>query len=227
MEYKFKIHRDIYKDAWNWWDSCNCICFGVDWSKRIDHDLAISIKGKSQKDAYKFILPYLRNRYQKEDRELKKGYDAIKHELDDKFIPACDILAKVMGRPIYRKSFNFYLTTFPSIPYNKNKGYVWLNYSYKNTIGIFLHELCHMQFIHYWQEDSNSNISKLSNDQFEMLKESLTVILDRDFFPFIDEVDSGYKVHKNFRQKLYCFWQKGKNFDHLVEYGMRILQNKK
>lgn len=34
---KIIVKQDIRKDAWNWWDACNKISFGVDWKQRINN----------------------------------------------------------------------------------------------------------------------------------------------------------------------------------------------
>jgi len=219
MKYSFKIHQDIYSDAWNWWDACNSINFGTDWSSKVNLQIVKKIKGKSKKEAYQFLIPYLRKLYQEEVLEKSKLY--IQSELSHKFSQACNKIVKVMNKPLYREDFHFYLTTFPSIPYDKAKGYIWLNYYCRDPIGTFLHELCHLQFIHYWRENPKSPVSQLPKDQFENLKESLTVILDKDFFPLIKKADQGYPIHQAFRKKLSAFWKADKNFNNLVEYGTK------
>lgn len=87
----------------------------------------------------------------------------------------------------------------------------------------FLHELLHFQFIHYWRNNTDSQVSKLSDEQFEWLKESLTIILDEDFLPLIEFKDKGYEIHKPYRMALYEFWKANHDFDKLVNFGIKIL----
>lgn len=54
MKYSFKIHQDIYSDAWNWWDACNSIKFGTDWSSKVNLQIVKKIKGKSKKKLINF-----------------------------------------------------------------------------------------------------------------------------------------------------------------------------
>ena len=219
MEYSFKIHQNIHYDAWNWWDACNNINFGTDWSSKINSQISRKIKDKSKKEAYYFLIPYLKRKYQED--KVKEGKLYIQTELNRKFLPACEKIAKVMGRPLYRNNFHFYLTTFPSISYNKESGHILLNYNWNDPIGTFLHELCHLQFIHYWRENPKSPVSRLPKDQFENLKESLTVILDKDFSLLIKKADQGYLIHQAFRKKLSAFWKVDKSFNNLVKYGTK------
>jgi hypothetical protein len=109
-------------------------------------------------------------------------------------------------------------------PYYKPKGYVWHCIYWDDPVEGFLHELCHFQFIHYWRENKDSEVSKLTNNQFEFLKESLTIILDKDFMPIISKPDYGYDLHQNFRKELKKFWKKEKDFDKLVDFGVREIK---
>ncbi len=223
MKYSYKIHKNIYKDAWNWWDACNSISHGVDWSKSADLEVSKNIKGKSEKEAFRFLIPYLKRKYNKEKINLERSRKFINVQFAQKFEKACQKMAEVMGKPIYRYDFHFFLTTFKCAPYNKEKGYVWLCVYWTNPVATFLHELCHFQFIHYWRENPKSPVSKLTDQQFEFLKESLTIILDKQFFPFIKKLDKGYRIHQEFRKKLLKFWQKEKDFNKLVNFGLKYL----
>jgi hypothetical protein len=86
----------------------------------------------------------------------------------------------------------------------------------------FMHELLHFQFIHYWNTPG-SVIANLDNDKFNWLKESLTVVLDKSLYPLTQRPDWGYEIHREYREKLHKFWETNKNFDDLVQYGMKIL----
>ena len=132
-------------------------------------------------------------------------------------------MVELTGKPLYRNDFTTFITTAPRAPYNYANGYTWLPVGWLDPVKIFMHELLHFQFIHYWRMDSKSEISKLSNEQFEYLKESLTVILDDDLIPIIQSPDKGYEKHKDFRQELYVFWKENKDFEKLVQFGLGVL----
>jgi hypothetical protein len=223
MKYSYKIHQNIYQDAWNWWDACNCITHGVDHSELMIPKVVKAIKGKNQKEAYRFLIPFLREKYLEEKDEIEKSKQNIVRQFNQYFEKACDKIAEVMGKPIYRPDFHFFLTTFGRCPYNKNKGYVWLYVYRTSAIHTFLHELCHFQFIHYWRENPKSPVSKLSDAQFEFLKESLTIILDKNFFPITKKIDKGYDIHRDFRKELKKFWQKDNDFNKLVNFGTYLV----
>lgn len=142
---------------------------------------------------------------------------------NQKFQEVCDKMEEIIGKPIYRKDFTFFITTFPHGPYNYKKGHIWEYIGWNNPVMGFLHELSHFQFIHYWRDDPSSAVSKLSDDQFEWLKESLTLVLDKDLMPLIECVDVGYDIHQPLRKELHKFWKKNHDFDKLVELGVKLI----
>lgn len=221
MIYSYKIHQNIYQDAWNWWDACNSTSHGVDWKKKINPKIVKNIHGKRKKEAYVFLIPFLRTKYKKEKDRFKESKESISNQFKEKFEIGCKKIVKMMRKPLYRRDFRFYLTTFKRAPYNIEKGLIWLPIDYLDPISVFLHELCHFQFFHYWRKNPKSPVSQLSDEQFEFLKESLTIILDKDFLSIIRKPDQGYKLHQDFRKELSKFWKKEKDFNKLVEFGTK------
>lgn len=220
---RYQIILDPEKDAWNWYDGCNRISHGMDWGKNIPAYILTEIRGKPKKEAFDFITLFLKQKYIDDNDKISASTKFIEKRFSEKFEKACLKLEKVMGKPIYRNSFSIYLTTFPRGPYDYNKGCTWEYIGWNNPITGFLHELSHFQFIHYWRNNHDSDVSKLTNEQFEWLKESLTIILDEDFLPLIECTDKGYEIHRPFRKVLYEFWKTDHDFDKLVDFGLRIL----
>jgi len=217
--YTYKILQNIHEDGRNWWSACNKFSHGVNWKKQIDDNLVNKLAGTTKSDAEKILIPFLNNLYIKEKKNIDYAQEFFEGEFAKKFQKGCEKMEEVMKRPIYRTDFTIFLTTLRRGPYNKSKGQVWTCIYWDHPVASFLHELCHFQFIHYWRENPDSEVFKLSNDQFEFLKESLTMILDEDFFPLIRKPDYGYDLHQEFRKELKEFWKKEKDFDKLVEFG--------
>ncbi|MFA5128865.1 MAG: hypothetical protein WC445_02740 [Patescibacteria group bacterium] len=217
------IKLDIKKDAWNWWNACNKISHGVDWKQRVGESLWKKIYGKTEKEAFKFLIPYLKKYYKEHKKVLEKNLAEAQKLFDDNAQEACSLMEKITGKQLYRKKFTCFLTTFPRCPYNYEKGYVWLCavWSAKCYLGTFLHELLHFQFIAYCK--NKQPVKNLSPRQFEYLKESLTVILNYEFKKYLCQKDKGYDLHQAFRKKLEILWQKNKNFNQLVKYGVEVL----
>lgn len=221
--YTYTIILDLDKDAWNWQEGCNSFSHGMDWGKNIPDSILKKIRGKPKKEAYEFIVPFLKQKYFDDNEKIDSFTKFINKQFNEKFENACLKLEKVMKRPIYRNDFTIYLTTFPRGPYNYSKGYTLEYIGWINPVMGFLHELSHFQFIHYWRNNPDSEISKLTNEQFEWLKESLTIILDEDFLPLIEFVDKGYEIHRPFRKVLNEFWKNNHDFEKLVNFGVKIL----
>lgn len=57
---KIIIKQSIEKDAWNWWHACNKISYGEDWSQRINKKLQNQLVDKTKKQAFNFLIPYLK-----------------------------------------------------------------------------------------------------------------------------------------------------------------------
>lgn len=147
-----KVKIDIKKDAWNWWDACNKISYGVDWKQRIDKKLHAKIAGKTEKEALVFLIPYLNKFYKK--IHIEKKIEGVKKIFKQNNNTIFKRMEKITGRKIYREDFSIYLTTFPRAPYSYQAGYVWLPIIWpKETyIRTFIHELLHFQTYAYWQE---------------------------------------------------------------------------
>lgn len=223
MNYTYKIVLDSTKDAINWYDGCNCNNFGVDWKMRVSEQIYENIINKSKKEAFKFLIPFLNQKYIDERYDIDKHINILEKTYSEKFTKACKKIVDLTGKELYLNNFTFFITTFPRGPYNYGKGYIWEYIGWDNPVVGFMHELLHFQFHHYWQSNSNSPVSKLNEDQFQYLKESLTVILDEDITPLIEYPDKGYDIHQDFRKELHKFWKNSHNFDKLVEFGLKIL----
>jgi len=90
----------------------------------------------------------------------------------------------------------------------------------------FLHEGLHFQFTHYWYENKNSPVSKLKYEDFDYLKEALTVVLnDKEPKSIMSVPDQGCPSQEKFRKLLYKNWQKHHDFDKLVDFRLSKLDN--
>ena len=217
--YGIQVRKNIKKDAWNWWDACNRISYGVNWKERVDKKIYSRISGKTEKEAYAFLLPYLEKLYKR--IHLDKEIKLTQQIFDEKKEKIFSIMEKVTGKKIYRKNFYCYFTTFPRGPYNLKKGSVGLPviWGRKTFINVFVHELLHFQTIYYFKTEI---VEKVSDKDFENFKEALTVILNVEFKELLTQHDRGYKIHRKLREKLLHYWSKERNFSKLIDYGVKI-----
>jgi hypothetical protein len=222
MKYSYQIKLDIEKDAFNWFAGCNRIFSGTDWKQRVPKEIADQVHGKTKKQAYDFLIPFLKQKYITDKDHIDYYLDFLNLEYKYKFTKACQKIREITKKPLYRNDFTAFLTTFPRGPYNYELGQLWAMIDAFDPIEHFMHELLHFQFIHYWSVEGNP-VGKLNDDQFDWIKESLTVILDKDLRPIIRWPDMGYEIHEEYRQELHKFWEKNKDFDKLVKFGLKKL----
>jgi hypothetical protein len=231
MQYTYKIIYDIKKDIWNWYDASQHSSHGFNWRNNLRDESEIKIYDQiskmNKKDAYKILEIFLKEKYVNQAEIIEKYTNNFKKELDEKFNLACEILEKITKQELFVKKYKFNLTTFPRCPYNQESGeiffYISLDNSWTEPINNFLHEVLHFQFHHYWRDNPKSPVSKLSNEEFNYFKESLTVVLDEDLMPLIARPDRGYDMHRGFREVLHDNWKKHHDFDKLVEFGLEKL----
>lgn len=215
----FQINLDL--DAQNWWVSCNRVSSGTDWKQRIEPTLQKQIVGKSPKESFKFLIPYLKEKYQKDDfiQQFKKEAEGNWRKVEK---PVFERLEKITGKPICRQKFICFLTTFPRGPYSVKSGWFML-YPRRNPVcypTTITHELMHFQFhAFYWEKCQKMG---LSEDQINTLKEALTVLLNEEFSDLLSCPDGGYPQHKKLRSDLLKLWRKEKNLDKLIESAKKL-----
>ena len=221
------VKLDQKHDAWNWYDvSRDPVFVDFHWRDNLHgemqakFDQIIKLKDQVAKEEI--------NRYLIELYRLKKDeYNCLKWwintEIQEKFADACEWLEKTTRRPLLFQKFTIWLTTFPRAPYFPDKGELFFCIYWINPVEDFLHEALHFQCHTYWRDDPKSPVSKLSQEDWETLKESLTVIIDEDVKPLIRRVDTGYPAHADFRKTLHVEWQKHHDFDRLINFGLKHL----
>lgn len=164
------------------------------------------------------MVNFLQQKYDQESEYIKKVSDSATKRFDLSFYPACTLIEQITGYPLCIQDFTIYLTTFPRWPYNVEKWYFLfcIYWNVQNIIWVFLHEILHFQFIHYFKK--NKKLKQISPTQFEMLKEALTVILNEEAKELISQEDKWYAPHAQLREKLLAFRLKDKDFNKLVEF---------
>jgi len=225
---------DLEKDAWNWWCAMNAFTNGRWYETMEEKDLNIlsQIKWLSQEDANKILLPYLDKKYQDKREYIEEAASDIKNKLDEQKNLIFQSMEKLTKHPIFTDNFHIYLTTCRRCPYSQTWE-IWMiapskkerrlrNWSY-----IFAHELLHMQTHKYYENEYPMN--QLNRQQFNLIKESLTFLLNHEF-PWVNmSTDRWYPQHQEFRKiledyRLSC-WNK-KDFENLINFGCDyILKN--
>ena len=233
MAYAYKIIYDIKRDAWNWYDASQHDFSGFSWRDNLSDVADIKLFDEIVKLDEAEALIVLKDKIEESNLIRSEIWDRylkyINSSFKDRFNDACVAIEKLTDRELFINEFNFILTTFPRCPYDEVTGEIFFYVTIKNNwVGVidnFMHEVLHFQFINYWKNNPNSPVSKLTEDEFDFLKESLTVILDDSLIPLIEKPDYGYDIHKKFREILHNNWLTHHDFDKLVNFGLNELNN--
>lgn len=224
----YEIKYELNRDMWNWRDALANDFMGVSWIDNInnpsDKKVAEKILSLDETKKDELLKNHLLKYKNDPNSELNKFIAVAEKDFADKFTAACDLLAKITNKPFLPGKFKFLATTFPRMPYFYDDREIFF---YTETGGFwgspidgFLHEALHFQFIYHWRNDTGSPVSKLADEEFEYIKEALTVVIDEDLFPLATLVDGGYDSQKDFRALLKNHWKKFHDFGALVDYGL-------
>lgn len=226
---------DLEKDAQNWREAKNNFSNWKSFEEMEPHELEIldSIKGMSFKESKKILIPYLSERYERQKDRVDEKVKNMKIVLDKQKKLIFESMEKLTKKPIYLDSFTIRGTTCMRWPYNRKTWEIWKylyikpEYMERNCAQAFTHELIHMQTHKYYENEYPMN--QLNWKQFNLIKESLTFLLNHEF-PWVNmSSDNWYPNHQEFRKiledyRLSC-WDK-KDFEDLIKFGCDyILKN--
>jgi hypothetical protein len=142
-------------------------------------------------------------------------------------------MEKLTKRPIFNDKFQIWYTTCKRWPYSRKTWEIRMMEPYEKGWRLkywncsFTHELLHFQTHKYYENEYPMN--QLNWKQFNLIKESLTFLLNHEF-PWVNmAIDRWYPNHQEFRKvledyRLSC-WDK-KDFEDLINFGCDyILKN--
>jgi hypothetical protein len=226
---KVKFEYNLQKDVWSWvLIAKDKNAWGLDWREQVGHipdELLGRIEKANFARAQKIVEKYIRSNpktgYKNRVRQIEmKALEKIWRSVEGKYFAK---LARLTGKPIYCAEFKCYFTTGLMCPYNEKENWFMVSmwHSIPASITTICHEIMHLQFLHHYRDYLKKK--GLKNDQIEDLKESLTFLLnDPEFDQIILCNDNGYPDHFKLRKKLKNIWEKNRNFQELVEEGIKI-----
>lgn len=252
----YKIIYDITLDAYNWYNSINNFGSARKLKTEEDKKIAKQITGLSFAEARQILVSFLERRNQEIEMTPQKFYEIMNNQLKEKFDTAIEKLERVTGHALAVKdcaknrskeikkitevdlselssdeSLIFLITTFPAMIVYYEEGVIYTYAKIDNELwgmpldGI-LHELMHFQTDYYYRQNPKSPVSKLSEDDYFILKESLTVLLDESWEPIITLPDCSYPEYQSIRDQLLDFYHQHQDFDKLMEFGAHIFLKK-
>lgn len=217
---QISLRLDIDKDLLNRWQWCNKTSYGHEWIEFLPSQyliLAEAFKGKDFSEV-QCLKKDLEGIYEEKVKQIEYFIGEVNKILASHTELLINTLEKMTWRSIYTNQIILNLTTFPRCPYYKETNEIWIYVFSKpqSILGILLHELQHFMVIHYFKD--RYPLNQLRDEQFEFIKESLTVILN-SYPQLLFKKDQGYPLHQEFRSLLYQQREKNNNFEKLLEYA--------
>ena len=227
-KFKYEIIYDIDRDIWNWYYGAKYSNNGQQLKNKTDRKMISSLRGLNKREAEKTLRPFLRQKKGDLNSSLNEFIGISEQEFSDKFTDACLALESITNKPMASSSFKFFVTTFPRMVVFFDESIIFMYAKIDNKlwgmpIDGFLHEGLHFQVNKYYREDPKSPVSKLSDNEFYILNESLTVILDESLKPIITLPDCSYQEFSEFRNVLHDHWKQNRDFGKLISYGLKRL----
>lgn len=220
-------YYDIEKDAQNRREAVNR-SINWTWYKNMDDEAQIIFKKITWiplNESLNILTPFLKKRYNNNKTEIDDAVKRIKTVLDDQKDKIFELMERLTQKPIFNDSFTIRYTTCQRWPYNRQTWEIRImepsekGFRYKYRTKSFIHELLHFQTHKYYETISPMN--KLDKQQFNLLKESLTFLINYEFPGINKSIDNGYPQHQEFRKILEDYrislWNK-KDFEKLIDF---------
>jgi len=218
---------NIEKDAINRREAANRPTNWI-WYKEMDNDAQKILKKITWvpfRESMEILIPFLEKRYNENREEIDNSAKEIKIKLDTQKDKIFELMERLTKKPIFNEIFKIRYTTCLRAPYTWETWEIWMmepskkEFRLKYRTKSFVHELLHFQTYKYYKNISPMN--QLNKQQFNILKESLTFLLNFEF-PWINMIkDPWYPQHQKFRKiledyRLSC-WDK-KDFEDLIKF---------
>ena len=181
---KISVIKDLMTDANNRYEAVNKCTYRSDRKKNAepgDLPMVEKITGKTQEEAFEILLPYLEDKYKKNEVEISQKMKEFQETLNQYKDIIFEKIEKLTKHPIDYDEIIMFLTTYRRCPYDREKGYIQLALSANKlrALNILAHEVLHFQFHKYYS--NLPRIKSLNFEQFDTIKESLTFLLNFEF----------------------------------------------
>ncbi|KKS92693.1 MAG: hypothetical protein UV70_C0027G0001 [Parcubacteria group bacterium GW2011_GWA2_43_13] len=225
LNLNFSYNRE--KDALNWVNTAKDINPSFNFSYEasiapISEKLIKEIIRLDKKEAVEEVLKHFSSNTGNKRQELKEEFieyyiDALNKHWQKHGEELTKKIEKIFGK-FKIKTCSIFITTLYICDYNYEEKYFYLSlyHSLAKNFTIIAHELSHFLFYDHFQD----YLKKIgaSEDKFQDLKESSTVLLNTEEFEnsLLIE-DSGYKPHQKLRELILSSWQKQKNLKKVID----------
>jgi hypothetical protein len=226
----FSIHRNIEKEARNWWALANLNFYELDKQNEIPKNIFKKIKNKKYSDVKDLIKLEIKNNKAKYQKNFEWIKEVFLPEFQKKEKEILERLDKIHNKKFPAKFVKLYFTSIGLGFYGGEKNGFWINISgnpqSKDYWTEFLiHELMHLYFGVYYRKICFNEC--LGLNEIEDIKESFTILINLEFKDVISEEDVGYGEHKLLREFIQREWKKKKSFEKVLLSTIKFYKNSK
>lgn len=190
-----------------------------------DKDVLAIKKSKTKKEVreviYKIITKWLK--FNQDILELNAQILSKAWQRREKqFIKYCE---NFFEKPFDFDDITCYFTTLPICPYHYPLWFMnSIKFSVEEQLLTIYHELFHFMFIKYYQDYCFKK--GLSKEEFEIIKEALTVFLNQPPFTKINTIpEKGYPLEKSLRDFMLKGYRKNLGFKKFLDNSIKYLKN--
>ncbi len=142
---------------------------------------------------------------------IAKQYQNNWNLINDEFFSRCD---KLFSYVLPGNKVSAYLTVCDRCGYNIENNYFFVSVHSNKPKLTTIHELWHF---YTWYAFADK-LQFLDKDNYYIVKESLTVIINHEFKDWLDGSDVGQAAHQPWRREIEEIWLKEKNLPEVINY---------
>lgn len=120
------------------------------------------------------------------------------------------------------KEIKVFVTINERCPYNTKENWFLVSVSKENPVSTIVHELWHF---YTWEKFGDEYLNKIGSEKYNIIKESITVILNLEFGDMLPEKDFGYPNHQELREKISLWWQEKKDIKYVFDKSVDWLSD--
>ncbi len=132
--------------------------------------------------------------------KTQKDFEKISNEFKER-------AEKVFGVSL-DKEITVFVTINNRCPYSIKENWFFISISKENPVLTIMHELWHF---YTWEKFGQEYLDKIGAEKYNIIKESLTVILNLECKDLLPEKDLGYPNHQELREKISMWHKEGFN----------------
>jgi len=118
------------------------------------------------------------------------------------------------------KEIKVFVTINERCPYNIKENWFFVSISKENPVSTIMHELWHF---YTWEKFGEEYLNKIGSEKYNIIKESLTVILNLEFGDLLPVKDFGYLNHQELREKITSWWQEKADVEYVFNKSIKFL----